>query len=46
MSTASPSATSAPTPQALRLALGSAPPTQLRPTLERVRAALEADRYI
>jgi DNA-binding transcriptional MocR family regulator len=45
VATAEPYATSAPAPQALRLALGSADPDSLRQALGQVRQAVEADPY-
>jgi DNA-binding transcriptional MocR family regulator len=45
VATAEPYATSAPAPQALRLALGSADLDSLRQALDEVRAAVEADPY-
>jgi hypothetical protein len=45
VATAEPYATSAPTPQALRLALGSADLDSLRQALGEVRDAVEADPY-
>jgi DNA-binding transcriptional MocR family regulator len=45
VATAEPFATSAPAPQALRLALGSTDLSSLRATLGRVRAVVEADAY-
>ena len=45
VATAEPYATSAPTPQALRLALGSADLDSLRRALGEVREAVEADPY-
>ena len=45
VATAEPYATSAPTPQALRLALGSADLDSLRRALGKVREAVEADPY-
>ena len=45
VSTAEPFATSAHAPQAIRLALGSTDLRSLRPTLSKVRHAVEADAY-